>query len=58
MFIVYAAEAKLAPMRAECLSFSVLYFFTLVFDFFTAWDLKIKKQLVTFAQQTRAVKPN
>ena len=55
MFIVYAAEAKVAPMRAECLSFSVLHFFTLLFDYITPWDLEIKNQLVSFAQQIGAV---
>jgi len=54
MLIVYAAEAKVAPMRAECLSFSALYFFTLLFDYIP-WDLEIKNQLVSFAQQIRAV---
>jgi len=49
MLIVYAAEAKVAPMRAECLSFSVLHFFTLLFDYITPWDLEIKNQLVSFA---------
>ena len=58
MFIVYAAEANLHPWEQNVFLFSVLFFFTLVFDFFTPRDLEIKKQLVTFAQQTRAVKPN
>ena len=48
-------KPKLHPWEQNVFLFLYFTFFTLLFDYITPWDLEIKNQLVSFAQQIGAV---